>query len=77
MYCPTAFAVSYAEYLIGTTSQIQDDYAETELYEVMVTIRNDLMRDESISWYKALIEAQCWVDVTSNKERLLERKSSN
>ena len=62
--------LGYAEYLIGTTSQIQDDYAEAELYEVMVAIRNDLMKDPSISWYKPLVEAGCWVDVTSNKERL-------
>ena len=71
MYCPTAFAVAYAEYLIGTTSQVQDDYVETELHEVMVGIRNDLIKDSSISWFKPLIEANCWVDVTSNKERLL------
>ena len=70
MYLPTGFAVAYAQYLIGLTSQIQDDYAETHLHEVMVAIRNDLMKDQSISWYRPLIQANCWVDVTSNKERL-------
>ena len=67
MYCPSSFAVSYAEYLMGTSALIKDDFLEYAVYEVMKTIRNDLMRDPSISWFKPLVDSGCWVDVTSNK----------
>ena len=72
MYCPIGFAVAYAEYLIGITCRVRDGYLESTLYDVMVEIRNDLMRDPSISWYQPLIRSGCWVDVTSNKEKTLK-----
>ena len=72
MYLPHAFAISFCDYLIEyEVNKIMDDTKELELKSVMESIRNDILRDPKIHWFDALMVAGSWVDVTSNKDRIL------
>ena len=71
MYLPHAFAISFLEYLIEyEVNKVMDDFKEVELKSVMESIRDDLLRDPKIHWFDALMAADSWCDVTSNKNRI-------
>ena len=72
MYLPHAFAISLCDHLIEyEVNKIIDDAKEVELKAVMESIRDDLLRDPRITWFDALMAADSWVDVTSNKDWII------